>query len=935
MRLLLTSDTQAELSNLDLCEQSMDELFEAAEKYKPDAVIHAGDLKENYDPVNLAVVKFWVRMVRRFVDAGHRFIINLGNHDRLSQGEDAKNWLDVLRAAGAEIATKPKVKKVGDGLVAFLPYTSNAKKELKWAAQLRLETNKAKQPCALIFHTELSGAALNIAGAVGRGNTVKDIVGTQYDAAFGGHLHIHQEIDQSVYYIGSPFCQEWGDANQQKGHLGAEVKNGALILQHFYTDIPGWYDAEYLEEHGLWSLEKGAMVRSRIQVTSKKITQRMREEEERLRQKYPEAQLFVVPQVAKEDEAEITLSGATDRENVEKYVAATSLEAAGYSAKAAVAYLVQVLAAGGASRQETRIKFISLEAHNTLSFRELKIPYSGQGLVLVKGKNKDWPKQSNGSGKTNLLSMLPVALFGETLKGQKNDGWANERLDGTAVIGITFKDAKGRKIKVRRARPHSISIEVDGKDISNGLTGKRKNETQGTIEDLCGFDLHLLKNAVYIDQSIANGFVFGAQKGRLDLMNKILDLSRYETALKQAKQDLSTAEDARQASEYELSDLRDRAETLEADIAELEKDVQSNWDVQYKNSKKALKQLIDEKTAHASSKKRMEEKEQEADELAAEQKVLETKIYAVEKEATELCGVLNRGRKLAESKKCWECGTPVSVDYKSTFVAAQKKYDSLCSQLDDLRASRDKLDEKESKLREQINDWRADLKDYDTQIAQARALMQQAKDGAAAEAKRNKAQLTKIEEKKSKLRKTKNKIDDLVKETKRLSIDIELYEYACKTLNRGGMPLYLANSLVPILNKAAEEFSDVFTGSKIRVRFEVVDGEFDVQIINPAGSEKSEGQSVGESAMAGVVAAFALRTAAPETNLLVLDEPGSGLDEVGQKQFAYGLIKLREMWPKVTMLVTTHSTIVQSILEGEATTWTVIKEKGISRLVIP
>lgn len=49
MKLLLTSDTQSEFSNLSECETSLQELLAAAEKYKPNAIIHAGDLKEIYN----------------------------------------------------------------------------------------------------------------------------------------------------------------------------------------------------------------------------------------------------------------------------------------------------------------------------------------------------------------------------------------------------------------------------------------------------------------------------------------------------------------------------------------------------------------------------------------------------------------------------------------------------------------------------------------------------------------------------------------------------------------------------------------------------------------------------------------------------------------------------------------------------------------------
>jgi len=105
---------------------------------------------------------------------------------------------------------------------------------------------------------------------------------------------------------------------------------------------------------------------------------------------------------------------------------------------------------------------------------------------------------------------------------------------------------------------------------------------------------------------------------------------------------------------------------------------------------------------------------------------------------------------------------------------------------------------------------------------------------------------------------------------------------------------------------------------------------FRVDVVNAAGSDTLKGQSVGESAMAGVIAAFALREVAPKTNLLILDEPGSGLDAEGARLFARGLLKLKPRYE--TILVTTHSPIIESVLAGE-TTWTIEKQNGYSHLI--
>ena len=59
--------------------------------------------------------------------------------------------------------------------------------------------------------------------------------------------------------------------------------------------------------------------------------------------------------------------------------------------------------------------------------------------------------------------------------------------------------------------------------------------------------------------------------------------------------------------------------------------------------------------------------------------------------------------------------------------------------------------------------------------------------------------------------------------------------------------------------------------------------------------------------------------------MLILDEPGHGLDQAAQKQFAKGLLRLKDRFE--TIIVCTHSSsVIESILSGE-TTWTVNEGK--------
>ena len=79
----------------------------------------------------------------------------------------------------------------------------------------------------------------------------------------------------------------------------------------------------------------------------------------------------------------------------------------------------------------------------------------------------------------------------------------------------------------------------------------------------------------------------------------------------------------------------------------------------------------------------------------------------------------------------------------------------------------------------------------------------------------------------------------------------------------------------------------------------------------------------------GLIAAFALRDVLVPYNLLILDEPGEGLDAVNAKAFADGLSEAAERFG--SLFVITHNPHILSALEPTRRLH-VIKENQVSRL---
>ena len=66
-----------------------------------------------------------------------------------------------------------------------------------------------------------------------------------------------------------------------------------------------------------------------------------------------------------------------------------------------------------------------------------------------------------------------------------------------------------------------------------------------------------------------------------------------------------------------------------------------------------------------------------------------------------------------------------------------------------------------------------------------------------------------------------------------------------------------------------------------------------------------------------MITAFAVRDIAPPTNLLILDEPGAGLDPCSSKQLGSRLSKLTDKFE--SLLVVTHNQFIESSLAGSNT----------------
>ena len=62
--------------------------------------------------------------------------------------------------------------------------------------------------------------------ATADGLSAADIGANRYDACFGGHEHMPQELPPNIHVVGSPMACDWGEANYRHRIMSVTIPEG-------------------------------------------------------------------------------------------------------------------------------------------------------------------------------------------------------------------------------------------------------------------------------------------------------------------------------------------------------------------------------------------------------------------------------------------------------------------------------------------------------------------------------------------------------------------------------------------------------------------------------------------------------------------------------------------------------------------------------------
>lgn len=103
-----------------------------------------------------------------------------------------------------------QIQGMGDWTAFFLSYPADYKELTAW---LVAQLPRFRGPKILFGHFQVEGAFFNNATALT--GVPKDVL-SKFNLVMLGHIHIPQAVTPKIHYVGSPFQQDWGEANQKK-----------------------------------------------------------------------------------------------------------------------------------------------------------------------------------------------------------------------------------------------------------------------------------------------------------------------------------------------------------------------------------------------------------------------------------------------------------------------------------------------------------------------------------------------------------------------------------------------------------------------------------------------------------------------------------------------------------------------------------------------
>jgi len=606
------------------------------------------------------------------------------------------------------------------------------------------------------------------------------------------------------------------------------------------------------------------------------------------------------------------------------------------------------------------ITFDNIQIENFLSIGSANVDLGQQGLVLVRGINKDsGVAKSNGAGKSAVFEALIWDLFGKTFRGITGDEVINRNTRKKKECAVALSFSKNGKpfeiVRFRKLRNLGTGLKLfyNDKDISKPTIP----ETQKELERILGFKYDTLVHSTYFGQALSHfSSLTDAQQKKI--LDDLLGLSVLPKCLARVRAGLKEISHQEISNSAQVEILEQEIEASRDRIKEL-KETQKKQMKEQKQEKESLERLLKHKRKkHAEAEKEMLEAKEshwlKEQEFLGEKKKFRldaTKLQNLSAQSVAKLKMLARQKSGIESEKevlyckVIDGSCPVDEKRRKTELAEIKKQKAkITNQKAKLDAALEILSQQEKELTKQEKELnkvamgiQSEEKEVDS-LANEVSVTEQKLGQIESETEQQTDIDKLLDKERRRLRTKKGKIESLEENLKKRAKQKKRLEFWEEGFGNAGMKSYMLDDVAEFLNEKVNDFTEFLTDGEIRIAFQtqrrLKSGEtrerFAIDIIGQGGKTTYAASSGGEKRRIDVAILLALSELTSRhgnlPSLLILDEVFDSLDDVGIERVVR-LLKSQLLNKRDSVFVITHSDVLAQHFDKELL---ITKEDGIS-----
>ena len=201
-------ETAPDGTNLRLLDivNELDRIRGLCVKNKVETVCFLGDIFDTRNTLDVVVLNAVYKALMAMSASGLRLVLLVGNHDRCDTGKE--HSLEVFKPF-CEVVDTPRVLPLEDGNIVAIPFHPNLSVVSRAIKQLVTSDTRL-----LLLHGMIKGTLLPNATVLDHGIPLAAV--PEHVLCLAGDIHLHQQLRERVFYVGSLLQKDAGDKGQEK-----------------------------------------------------------------------------------------------------------------------------------------------------------------------------------------------------------------------------------------------------------------------------------------------------------------------------------------------------------------------------------------------------------------------------------------------------------------------------------------------------------------------------------------------------------------------------------------------------------------------------------------------------------------------------------------------------------------------------------------------